>query len=169
MALIDGPPPVVLYSTNTWLAFNIAEKFFGGEHYVWCTPYFDAEAADPRRYTVAPTSSPKDIYLNLYKEATRGDRHSSKIEDVRVGLLKGAALKREAHIITEEQEKDIASIVSSAERNDFRPLLYIIPFAEVATKIKKVPITERAHPLSNEYIIESLPNSLFDAIEFQLA
>lgn len=30
--------PLVLYSTNTWLAYTVAERFYGGEHYVWCTP-----------------------------------------------------------------------------------------------------------------------------------
>ena len=31
----------ILYSTNTWIAYMIAERFYRRHHYVWCTPYFD--------------------------------------------------------------------------------------------------------------------------------
>ncbi len=84
---------IVLYSANTWLAYNIAERYYQGEHYVWCTPFFDSNVSGPG-YTVAPTSSPKEIYINLYKETTRGDRHSSKIADNKVGILKGQPIKK---------------------------------------------------------------------------
>jgi len=156
---------IVLYSANTWLAYNIAERYYHGEHYVWCTPFFDAEVLPKRQYTVAPTSSPKDIYINLYKETTRGDRHSTKIEDNKVGILKGAAFKKAAGVITEQQQRDIAAIVDAAETRDFIPLLYIIPYNLVSNIIRDVPVLERAHPLSVEYIIEALPNNYFDVIE----
>jgi hypothetical protein len=155
---------IVLYSANTWLAYNIAERYYHGEHYVWCTPFFDSQVGG-HRYTVAPTSSPKDIYINLYKETTRGDRHSTKIEDNKVGILKGAAYKKAAGVITEDQQKEIAAIVDAAERRDFTPLLYIIPYGPVSSLVKEVPVSERAHPLSVEYLIEALPKNSFDVIE----
>src|SRR5262245_16335140 len=37
----NGAHPPVLYSTNTWLAFAIAQKYYASRHYVWCTPHFD--------------------------------------------------------------------------------------------------------------------------------
>jgi|GEM_PF-5439362 len=36
--------PLLLYSTNTWLTYVIGERFYRDEHYVWCTPDFDARA-----------------------------------------------------------------------------------------------------------------------------
>jgi hypothetical protein len=44
-------------------------------------------------------------------------------------------------------------------------LLYIIPAGPVAGLVREVPVVERAHPLSVEYIIEALPKKYFDAIE----
>ena len=160
-------PELILYSTNTWLAFNVAERYFKGEHYVWCTPFFDSEGHAGYAYTVAPTSCPKEIYLSLYKEVTSRDRHSSKIKDNKVGILKGAAFKREAGIITEDEEKEIAAVVDSAEQQDFKPLLYIIPYEKAVALLKQVPVGEKAHPLSTEFIIQSLPRDHFDIIELE--
>jgi hypothetical protein len=83
-----------------------------------------------------------------------------------VGILKGATVKRQAGIISAEQERDIVSIVEIAETKEFRPLIYIIPFTAVSSILIEVPIKERAHPLSIEYVIESLPRDHFDIIEF---
>ena len=158
---------LVLYSTNTWLAYNIAERYFKGEHYVWCTPYFDVVGNHNYQYTVAPTSSPKHIYVNLYIEATGRDLHSGKIKDNKFGILKGAALKRSEKVITEQEEAEINAIIETAQTIDFRPLLYIIPYDKVTTLMKNVPILERANPLSTEYIIDKLPRNLFDVIEIK--
>jgi hypothetical protein len=43
--------------------------------------------------------------------------------------------------------------------------LYLIPFAGAHGMLQTVPVDKRAHPLSVEYIIESLPRSAFDVIE----
>lgn len=116
--------------------------------------------------TTPPTSNPGEIYRNLLAEVLNGDRHSAKIQENKVGILKGATFKKQAGIITEQQEKDIAAIVDIAETRDFRPLLYIIPFYLVKDLIKDIPVSERAHPLSIEYVIEQLPRQYFDIIEF---
>ncbi len=34
---------LILYSTNTWIAYKIAQKYYKDEHYIWCTPIFDAK------------------------------------------------------------------------------------------------------------------------------
>lgn len=161
------PDNLILYSTNTWLAFNVAERYFRHEHYVWCTPFFDSEGHPNYAYTVAPTSCPKEIYLSLYKEVMSRDQHSGKIKDNKVGILKGAAFKRAAGIISEEQEKEIAAVVDKAQHQDFKPLLYVIPYDKVVSLIKDVPVEEKAHPLSSEFVIESLPRDYFDIIELE--
>jgi len=156
---------LVLYSTNTWIAFNIAERYFGGIHYVWCTPHFHCVHSGGLIYTVPPTSSPWEIYVALSKETGGRDRHSSKIKETKVGILKGAAYKKETGVITQAQEEEIRAVIDSAETMDFRPLLYIIPFERVSTIVRQVPLVERANSLSDEYRIENLPRDCFDVIE----
>ena len=69
-------------------------------------------------------------------------------------------------MIGEDGLGDINSMIETAETIDFRPLLYVIPAgAEVLALMKEVPVRDRAHPLSSEYIIEVLPKRLFDIIE----
>jgi hypothetical protein len=156
---------LILYSANTWPAYMIAERFYAGEHYVWCTPYFDSRQTSLRTSAVPPTSNPAEIYQNLYEEVRRGDRHSSKIKENRIGILRGAAIKKDQGIITDKQSKDIAAILDRAETRDFRPLIYVIPYSVVHAHLSEVPVADRAHPLSVEYIIDRLPRDEFDVIE----
>jgi hypothetical protein len=155
----------VLYSTNTWIAYMIAEQFYRRHHYVWCTPYFDPRQSG-RDSAVPPTSSPFEMYRALFEETSRGERHSSKIEQNRVGILRGARAKRRARVITANHEKQIAAIVQAAQPSDFRPLLYVIPAAIVAKRLREPPPEDKAHPLSAEYVIDALPRECFDVIEF---
>jgi len=157
--------PLILYSANTWLSYAIAERYYNGEHYVWCTPAFDGGSPHAAAWHVPPTSSPFEIYKGLFEEVRRGDRHSAAIARNKVGILRGASVKRGAGTITDSQEKEIASILDSAETRDFRPLIYVIPYQLVAGQIINVPISDRAHPLSVEYVVESLQRGQFDVIE----
>ena len=159
---IKGP---VLYSTNTWIAYMIAQRYYGGIHYVWCTPYFDPRQLG-RENAVPPTSSPLEMYRTLFEETSRGDRHSSKIAENRVGILHGASEKHAAKIITEVQKDEIAAVMKVALPTDFRPLLYVIPVSMVADTVREPPVEDKAHPLSAEYIIGELPRDCFDVIEF---
>ena len=60
--------PILLYSTNTWLAYLIAELFYNGEHFVWCTPHFDSSSVPLLNYSVPPSASPIEIYRGLRKD-----------------------------------------------------------------------------------------------------
>lgn len=158
------PEPIVLYSTNTWLAYMIAERYYGGDHYVWCTPFFDPRkgASDS---AVPPTSSPFEMYWGLSEEIRRRDRHSHRVQENRAGVLRGANAKRAAGLIDARQESEIVTIVDLAHDGDFRPIVYVIPFVSVASLVREPPPEEKAHPLSAEYIIDQLPRKLFDVIE----
>jgi hypothetical protein len=156
----------ILYSTNTWLAYMIAQRYYKSEHYVWCTPFFDPRRSGGRDAAVPPTSSPFEVYCSLAEEVARRDRHSRKIEENRVGILRGANAKKQAGVIDEVQEKDIVSIVDQAEIPDFRPLMYVIPYSVVVDRMREPPLEDKAHPLSAEYVIDQLPRDLFDVIEF---
>jgi hypothetical protein len=134
---------------------------------VWCTPYFDSKSLPEHDYTIPPTSSPSEIYHSLYQEVIRGDRHSTKIEDNKKGILEGVSAKREVAVIDEQQKAEIIQVVEKAEILDFKPLLYIIPFNLVTELVEEVPVEERAHPLSVEYLIKELPRHLFDIITLE--
>lgn len=158
--------PLVLYSTNTWLAYNVAELFYGGEHYVWCTPHFSPRSAPPYA-SVPPTSCPSAIYRSLAAEVRAGDRHSTKIRENRVGISRGAELRRKDGMIDERQEKEINEMIGNAGIQDFKPLLYVIPHELVAPMIEPVPVEHRAHPLSVEFVVPRLPRAKFDVIDFE--
>lgn len=157
--------PIVLYSTNTWLGYKIGAEYYKGAHYVWCTPYFDASAIPSIDYSVPPSSSPSEIYRTLREDVKRGDRHSSRIAANKAGLLLGAEQRRAAGDITEEQASEILSIVGASEPSDFRPLLFVIPFGLVRDKLIKVPVGQRAHPLSVEFRVDGLTRECFDIID----
>jgi hypothetical protein len=157
--------PIVLYSANSWLAYKIGERYYGGEHYAWCAPVFDGRTSSAGGWYLPPTSSPAEIYSGLREEVRRGDRHSAKIDQNKIGIIYGASVKRRTGIVSEKQEKEIALIVEAAERADFRPLLYVIPYPPVAHLVKEVHVKDRAHPLSSECVIEALDRKLFDVIE----
>lgn len=157
--------PLLLYSTNTWLAFMIAEKFYAGEHFVWCTPIFDARTLAAYGPTVPPTSSPAEIYRSLYEEVRRGDRHSSKINENRSGILRGAIFKKKSGAITAGTHEEIKTMVRRSQIQEYRPLIFVIPFHLVETRLEEVPVAKKAHPLSWEYTIEKLPRSCFDVLE----
>src|SRR5882724_6147875 len=151
--------PSLWYSVKTWLANVVSKNYYRDEHWVWCSPHFGS-GVNP------PSSTPGDIYRDLREATSRGDRHNSKIIANKAGILRGAVHKRDAGMIGEDGLGDINSMIETAETIDFRPLLYVIPAgAEVLALMKEVPVRDRAHPLSSEYIIEVLPKRLFDIIE----
>lgn len=158
--------PLVLYSANTWLAYKIAQAYYGEVHYVWCTPYFSSNSLPSWDCGVPPSSSPSEIYLGFREDALRGDRNSARVEMNKAGILRGANCKRKEGVITKKQKGEIYAIVSRAETRDFKPLIYIIPFAHATKLLNEVPVHERSHPLSAEYTIRHLPRKCFDVIEF---
>lgn len=158
--------PIVLYSTNTWLAYKIAETYYRREHYVWATTHFSPNMAPAYDYSVPPSASPGEIYSALDEEVRRGELHSPKIEANKLGICRGASVKEVEKRISLKQKREIFSIVSRAQTRDFRPLVYVIPFQFVVKILKEAPVEVRAHPLSVEYVIARLPRPHFDIIEF---
>lgn len=159
---------LLLYSTNTWLAFKISKEYYGDVHYAWCSPYFSARSVPAYDYTNPPSSSPGEIYDRLFADVTRGDLHSSRIEANRVGIINGANKKAAEGVINNREKKEIHSIVRQAEILNFRPLLYVIPYSAVKDMVRVVPMNKRAHPFSVEYIVEMLPRDFFDVIEYRM-
>jgi hypothetical protein len=158
--------PLLLYSTSTWLAYAIAERFYGGVHYAWCSPVYDGATADPH-VNIPPSSSPAEIYRALLEETRRGERHSSLIAQNRQGVLTGADAKLAAGVIDPVQRQEIGDILERLVPDEFRPVLYIIPYERVRGMVSEVPVHERAHPLSEEYRVQALPRESFHMIELR--
>jgi hypothetical protein len=158
--------PLLLYSASTWLAFTIAERFYGGVHYVWCSPFYDAATA-ARHLSIPPSSSPAEIYWRLEEDTRRGDRHSAAVQQSRNGVRRGAQAQRDAGVVTDSQLSEIRLIVKTAETREFRPVLYVIPFERVRGQAAEVPPPERASPFSVEYRIQRLRKDCFDLLELR--
>ncbi len=160
-------PPLVLYSTNSWLAYMVAQTYFNREHYVWCTPYFGTYAMPTLDAAIPPSSSPAEIYRGLRQDVARRERHSDKIKANRAGILRGAGEKLTQNVISTAQAEEISAIVEGAEVADFAPLIYVIPYHLVSDRLVPVPISQRAHPLSMEFIIARLPRDHFDVLKIE--
>ena len=117
------------------------------------------------RSVTPPTSTPKEIYLSLLAEVSRGDRHSLKVAKLREGLVRGAEIRHGKALISDKELFEIKQVVTLAESRDFRPLLYVISYPKVKHLVRAVPIEDRAHPLSQEYVIEELETSSFEALD----
>lgn len=153
----------VLYSTMTAVAFNINKKYYGGLHYMWCTPYFGSDFESPH-FTVPPSSSPLEIYNTIKKEIDGADLHNSKIRLNRIGIRKGADAMLKLGRIDHEAHGEILVASKLAPMHQFKPLLCVISRIEAIPYYKKIEIKGRANPLSHEYIVSSLPQSAFDVI-----
>lgn len=159
---------IVLYSTNTYLAYHINEIYYDSKHFVWCSPVFNPNVLseeDPRR-RIPPSSSPYNIYKTLKEDVEKADLHSAKIRDNKEGLMKGAGIMYRNEIIDLKTKATIEKIIKTATINDFIPLLYVIPYQLVANKINTVEVSDRANPLSEEYQIIDLLKGEFDIIKF---
>lgn len=156
---------IVLFSTNTLLAYWINEKYYSQKHFVWCNPYASDKQV-PANTVMPPSSSPGDLFKSFDKDVRANDLHSEVIKRNRLGLLVGAGAKKSQGVITSAEEADITQIVNTATAQDFAPLLYVIPYALVAKIVKPVSVAKRAHPFSEEFVIEELPREAFEIVQF---
>lgn len=159
--------PLLLYSTNSYLAYSINEQYYGGLHYAWCSPYFHKDAVLPLQAQMVPSSTPAAIYLEFTQGIKAGDLHCQKVKLNRDGLKTGAKASLKSHRISPAQFKDIIWTIENAQLADFRPVVYVIPFnKEVMKLIHTLHVSAKAHPFSPEYLIKELPRKLFDVIEW---
>jgi hypothetical protein len=158
----------VLYSTNSFLKYQIQSIYRGNKHYVWCSEHFDGKAAP--RYSapslIAPSSNPVEIYRTLKGDVERLDRHSTKINEQKMSFNQRAIDWANNNEITEDQKEEILYLTNQNDFSQWRPLLYVIPVtAAIQGRMRLVPIHQRAS-VTNEYTIADLDVSEFDIIEF---
>jgi len=145
------------------LAWAISNEYYGGRHWIWCSPFFRPNGSAPAAFP--PSAIPGAIYDRLFEDVTHGDRHSAWIAKNKVGLSKGAQCKEDEKAITPAQKAEILAIVDAAQISDFKPVLYVVPYDRVKSELRSVPPSQRAHPMSVEFIIEELTSAAFDRID----
>ncbi len=160
---MSGP---VVYSTNTFLKYQIYKEYLNDIHYVWCSECFDSRklAAYDAGRALPPSACPAAIYERLKSDVSNNDQHSAKIAEQKTSLSKLALIWLNDGKINDRGKKDIIYMISRAQLSDWRPLIYIIPRSPVEGRMKEVPIEKRAG-FAVEYIIEDLNSNEFDLIE----
>ncbi len=157
---------MLLYSTNVFLKQLIQAAYRGDVHYVWCSDSFDSTKLPG--YSVgalgAPSSNPADIYRELKRDVDRNDFHSAKIAAQKASFKSLAVKWEKSGEITKAQKQEIVYMVDNAPINYWRPLLYVIPYDLVQSRVQIVPIALRAS-FANEYVIPDLARSEFHLIE----
>jgi hypothetical protein len=157
--------PILLYSTNTYLKYRI-QRDYRREHHVWCSPTF--EAAKLGRYVLGaatPASSdPASIYRSLHRAVTEFDEHDGKIAEQKKVLLSLAVKWRADTLITDAEREEITAIVGSARFPDWRPLLFVMPYNLVSSRVLMVPRASRAS-IEPEFVVPDLKQDEFDIIE----
>lgn len=157
---------LILYSTNSFLAFSIAERFYKRRHYFWCAPVFDPRLESKlASTTLPPTSSPAELYERFSEDIARSDHHSPRIAQNRSGIVAGAEAQKRRGTISDAEYDEIVDVVGQAQLPDFRPVLFVAPFAQLKVYLRSVTVSRRAHPLSSEQIAENVPRRNFDVIE----
>jgi len=156
------------YSTNTYIAYNIANIYYNKTHFVWCSPIFNPARLgelDPWK-NIPPSSSPFAIYNELKNAIQNDDTHNSKIRENKLGISNGANITLANGGIDANEHATILQMIEHSKLNHFRPLLFLINAEMVKDRIEQVPVAERANPLGIEYRIKDLKEYEFEIIEF---
>lgn len=159
------PEPLVLCSTITKMAYVIGQRFYREKHFVWCAPLHSRDVHLPPN---PPSSDPLVIYSTLLKDVKSNDKHSSKIAENKIALLRGAEIKEREGVITQRQMSLIAAMIEYAEISAFSPLLIVTPYKLVKKMIVMPEISDIASAISQEYRIEALPSRFFEVLRLEI-
>jgi hypothetical protein len=165
----------LVFSTNSWLAYKISEEYYDGEHCVWCSPILgnlgnDLHAESSIDQPVI-SGNPFRLYCELLTESQGGDAGSPAIMEERTKICARAAAKQKLGEISKEVEGEIYEVVGDSEPGDFRPVIYVIPYALVKEQAKRISsqggtALGRSNRLSDTLLIEKLQRGYFDVIEY---
>ncbi len=157
---------LLFYSTNSELSHWLSKRYYDSVFYIWCSPVFNPKKLDHFHplSKIPVSSSPWDIYHSLKRDIESDDDHSDKIERNRTGLKKGALVQFEKGQITQEELARINKIIDKADKQKFKPLIYLIPNNIEQERLDCVPIDEVASILSTEYRIADLKEEEFEII-----
>jgi hypothetical protein len=149
------------------MKYVINEKYRRNVHYVWCSESFDSSTLSSyvSGSLVAPTSNPKDIFMDLRKAVDATDRHNTKIKEQILGLsARAVTWEADGEISTFDKNEIIYMVNEPSYFKYWKPLLYVIPRPLVESRLEPVSAALCAS-LGNEYIIRDLHRDEFDLIE----
>ena len=162
--------PIILYSVNSRLAYNINKRYYH-KHFVWCAIKFDTNDLEATERNNPETSNPIEFYKR-YKTDINGilnDNHfkSSFLEERINGILTG--LEENKSLIGDDNYNALDNEIKKQRKNgqiwkELEPLVYIIPYKLVKHKVEPVPPSKTARLLSDEYLIKDLKDEEFDVI-----
>lgn len=159
------PPPLLLWSTNTYLKFRIEQNFIG-QHFAWCSPSFDGAAQ--HRYAPGATqpasSDPCTIYRQLVHAIKTNDGHDAKIASQKRTIKALARQWLRTNHISRDQHDEIIAIVNRSAIVDWRRLIYVIPFGAISDRVQLVAREKRASH-EPEYTLSDLMPHEFSIIE----
>jgi hypothetical protein len=160
-----NPEPLLLWSTSNRVVHFVSSRYLG-RHYVWCTPVFEGRAV--ARYapgfTQPASSDPATIYRNLLEAVRTSDEHNPDMVRQKT-TLSGLALKLSTDgEISFDTAAEIVAYLDAAHISDWKPLIYVIPYAGVRARVEAVPRAERASA-EMEYVIPNLGSAEFEIIE----
>lgn len=152
-----------LFSTNTYLGYQIARKFYKDIHYAWFTTQFDFGNNQPA------SSNPRSICHDILEAIATNDHHCEKLERIKENILKGAYEKRKIGVINENQELDIRALVDRSydELELLTPVIFVSSWARLKDHCEKVSTDKTASKNSIEYLSRALPRDAFDIIDMK--
>ena len=109
------------------------------------------------------SSDPASIYRELAAATANNDEHCAKIIDQRKTLMALAVDWCSAGLITTAIRDDITLTVSRATFQQWKPLLFVIPYAGVVGRVQEVPRNRRAS-MEPEYIVPDLRSDEFGIV-----
>jgi hypothetical protein len=164
--LASPPDPILLWSTNTYLKWWIAQRFLDDVHRVWCSPTFESAKLSP--YAIGAgqpaTSDPATIYRELKAYVARPDNHNYKVNEQKKNLKALAARLHGSGRIDESARNEIIALVKFSTPMEWRPLVYVIPYGPVKARVQEVDRKDRASH-EPEFIIPDLAGAEFQMIE----
>ena len=120
------------------------------------------------RYSLSGTqpasSDPATIYRQLRHAVTTGDEHDAKIASQK-STISGLAVKFASDgVISGDDRDEILAMLNKTTVRDWRPLIFVIPYAQIGHRAQLVPRDKRASH-EPEYIIPDLVDGEFRIIE----
>jgi len=157
--------PTFLYSTNVWLKHHVVERFLNDQHRLWCSETFGGSGSGSFHGTHAPSSTPREIFVDLEKAVLGKDRGSLKIKQQRAMLRALAIDLHGKGIISEDVKDEIHFLVRNASFEEWRPIVSVVPWPVAKGKVINVDPRRRANPLTPEYIVSGITGSEFGVID----
>ena len=148
----------LIYSTGSVLSYLINEKYYNGNHYVWCAPKFNC-------YTNPPSSNPRIIMQDYLRDVTGNDRNSLLIKQNKYGIKSGVEEKCRIGVISEQDMSDLFEIIDNAELSNFYPVVYAVYTDCISSRLEDIPIHKRASDFSSEILVTDLSINEYDILD----